>query len=66
MQVKSIAPWFGGKRTMAPAIVRELYRGWTFVDHTRLKTLHVQNGDGQTKNAPEVLIINGKSYAGAS
>lgn len=46
--------------------VRELYRGWTFVDHTRLKNLHVQNGDGQTKNAPEVLIINGKSYAGAS
>lgn len=24
MKIKAIAPWFGGKRTMAPSIVREL------------------------------------------
>lgn len=44
--------------------VRELYRGWTFVDHSRQKHLHAQNGRGaRPKEAPEVLIINGPSYA---
>jgi DNA adenine methylase len=44
--------------------VRDLYQGWTFVEKTRQKNLHVQNGRGsQLKEAPEVLIINGPSYA---
>lgn len=43
--------------------IRELYRGWTFVEHTRQKHLHAQNGRGaRPKEAPEVLIINGKSF----
>ncbi len=46
---------------------RDLYAGWTFVDHTRQKHLHAQNGRGaRPKEAPEVLIINGPSYAGPS
>lgn len=46
--------------------IRELYDGWTFVDHTRQKHLHAQNGRGsRSKKAPEVLIINGPSYAQA-
>lgn len=47
--------------------IRELYDGWTFVEHTRQKHLHAQNGRGaRPKDAPEVLIINGPSYgAGA-
>lgn len=45
--------------------IRELYDGWTFVEHTRQKHLHAQNGRGaRPKEAPEVLIINGPSYAG--
>ena len=44
--------------------IRELYDGWTFVEHTRQKHLHAQNGRGaRPKEAPEVLIINGPSYA---
>ena len=44
--------------------IREIYRGWTFVDHTRQKQLHSMNGRGQRKqDANEVLIINGPSYA---
>lgn len=44
--------------------VRELYAGWTFVSHTMNKQLHVQNGRGaRKKEALEVLIINGPSYA---
>lgn len=44
--------------------VRRLYDGWTFVEHTRQKNLHVQIGRGaRPKAAPEVLIINGESYA---
>jgi DNA adenine methylase len=44
--------------------IRELYKGWTFVEHTRQKHLHAQNGRGaRPKEAPEVLIINGPSYA---
>lgn len=47
--------------------VRELYSGWTFVEHTRQKHLHAQNGRGaRPKEAPEVLIINGPSYAGGN
>lgn len=46
--------------------VRELYDGWTFVDHARQKHLHSQNGRGaRPKEAPEVLIINGPSYGGS-
>ncbi|MCC7419834.1 MAG: DNA adenine methylase [Planctomycetaceae bacterium] len=44
--------------------VRELYKGWTIVDHTRQKHLHAQNGRGaRPKEAPEILLINGPSYA---
>lgn len=44
--------------------IRELYNGWTFVEHTRQKHLHAQNGRGaRPKEAPEVLIINGPSRA---
>lgn len=40
--------------------VRELYKGWTFIDCSRLKNLHQQNGRGQrSKEAPELLIVNG-------
>lgn len=44
-------------------LVRDLYPGWTFLDCTTSKNLHVQNRRGIGKvEAPEVLIINGKSY----
>lgn len=44
--------------------VRQLYDGWTFTEHTRQKHLHAANGRGaRPKNAPEVLIMNGPSYA---
>lgn len=44
--------------------IRELYKGWTFVEHTRQKHLHAQNGRGaRPKDAPEVLILNGESFA---
>ena len=47
--------------------IRELYDGWTFVCHTRQKHLHAQNGRGaRPKEAPEILIINGPSYAEAA
>jgi DNA adenine methylase len=43
--------------------IRELYDGWTFLDKTRRKHLHAQNGKGAAaKTAPEVLIINGPAY----
>lgn len=46
------------------AEIRELYEGWTFVEHHRQKHLHAQNGRGaRAKEAPEVLILNGPSYA---
>lgn len=42
---------------------RELYDGWTFIDCSRLKNLHQQNGRGaRSKEAPEVLIVNGLEY----
>jgi DNA adenine methylase len=44
--------------------IRAQYDGWTFIDHTRQKHLHAQNGRGaRPKDAPEVLIVNGPSYA---
>jgi len=44
--------------------IRELYEGWTFVEHYRVKHLHAQNGRGsKPKAAPEVLILNGPSLA---
>ena len=44
--------------------IRELYRGWTFVEKTRQKHLHAQNGRGaRPKDAPELLIINGPSLS---
>ena len=45
--------------------VRELYDGWTFVEHHRQKHLHASAGRGaRPKQAPEVLLLNGPSYAG--
>jgi DNA adenine methylase len=42
--------------------VRSLYVGWTVVEHTRQKNLHVQNRRGVGAcEAPEVLIINGEA-----
>jgi DNA adenine methylase len=42
---------------------RELFDGWTFVDCKMLKLLHQQSGRGErSKEAPEVLIINGPSF----
>ena len=47
--------------------IRQLYDGWTFIEHSRQKNLHAQNGRGaRPKEAPEVLIINGPSYAGTA
>lgn len=46
------------------AVVRELYRGWTFVDCMMSKSLAnegLRDRSGVTR-APEVLIINGPSY----
>lgn len=44
--------------------LHELYDGWTFRDCAMNKALHVQNKRGAEKSiAPEVLIINGPSYA---
>lgn len=40
--------------------VRELYEGWTFIEHSCRKNLTLQNGKGtKAKEAPELLIING-------
>lgn len=44
--------------------VRSLYDGWTFVDHGRIKGLHNAGRRGaESTKAPEILIINGPSYA---
>lgn len=44
--------------------VRKLYAGWTIVECSRQKNLHVQNKRGVGRcAAPELLIINGPSYA---
>lgn len=44
--------------------VRDLYEGWTFIDHAMQKRLHSQGARGsRAKAAPEVLICNGPSYA---
>lgn len=43
--------------------VRELYDGWTFIDCTRQKNIQAQNGRGERKkDAPELLIVNGKEF----
>ncbi len=47
--------------------IRELYEGWRFMEHYRMKNLHAFSGRGAPpKSAPEVLILNGPSYAAAS
>lgn len=47
--------------------IRELYDGWTFLECYRQKNLHAQNGRGaRPKEAPEILIVNGKAYYGAA
>lgn len=44
--------------------VRQLYDGWTFVPCTRQKNLRRSTGAGfKASEAPEVLIINGPSFA---
>lgn len=44
--------------------IRELYDGWTIIEHTRQKNVHAQNGRGaRPKEAPEVLLVNGPSLA---
>jgi DNA adenine methylase len=44
--------------------LKELYPGWTWLDCSRQKHLHVQNKRGMgRKEAPEVLLINGPAYA---
>lgn len=46
--------------------LRKLYAGWTFQELYRQKNLHVQNRRGAgAMEAPEILIINGPSYAEA-
>lgn len=43
--------------------IRELYAGWTIIEHTRQKHMHSQNGRGKRpKEAPEILILNGPSF----
>ena len=43
--------------------VRELYDGWTVLEHYRQKHLHAQNGRGaRPKQAPEILLVNGEAY----
>lgn len=43
--------------------LKELYPGWTFVDHSRFKQLHSQNKRGASESvAPEQLIINGREF----
>lgn len=45
-------------------LVRHLYRDWTMVDCAMGKGLHNAGRRGQTgKTAPEVLLINGESFA---
>lgn len=47
--------------------IRDLYAGWTFIEHTRQKHLHAQNGRGaRPKEAPEILIVNGPVYRGSA
>lgn len=48
----------------AHPLLDELYQGWTLVDRTITKGLHNAGKRGQKgKAAPEVLLINGPSYA---
>jgi len=44
--------------------IRDLYADWTIIEHTRLKHISSQCGRGvMAKEAPEILILNGPSYA---
>ncbi|HEX8325704.1 MAG TPA: DNA adenine methylase [Tepidisphaeraceae bacterium] len=44
--------------------LRAMYAGWTVVECTTQKNLHVQNRRGVGRcDAPEILLINGPSYA---
>ena len=44
--------------------IRQLYQRFTIIDCTRQKNLHVQNRRGAKRcDAPELLIVNGPSYA---
>ncbi|MCH8853398.1 MAG: DNA adenine methylase, partial [Planctomycetes bacterium] len=46
--------------------LHELYAGWTFRPMHMHKNLHVQNRRGSSRTlAPEVLLMNGPSYAEA-
>lgn len=46
--------------------IRGLYEGWTIVERSRQKNLHVQNKRGsQKQKAPEILIMNGPELAHA-
>lgn len=43
--------------------IRELYRGWTFIDKMRAKNISAQNGpDADRSKAPELLIVNGREF----
>ncbi len=43
-----------------------LYPGWTQIDCSRHKHLHVQNKRGSTRSeAPEVLLVNGSAFESA-
>jgi DNA adenine methylase len=45
----------------------KLYPGWTVIDCSRQKHLHVQNARGTgRKEAPEVLLVNGEPYGSAA
>lgn len=47
----------------AHPLLGELYPGWTQIDCSRQKNLHVQNRRGMGASvAPEVLLVNGKAY----
>lgn len=47
----------------AADVLKDLYRGWTWLDCSRHKHLHVQNRRGLgRKEAPEVLLINGPAF----
>jgi DNA adenine methylase len=47
----------------AHPLLKELYPGWTWLDCSRQKHLHVQNKRGTgRKEAPEVLLINGEPH----
>lgn len=49
----------------ASPLLEQLYPGWTVIDCSRHKHLHVQNKRGSgRKEAPEVLLVNGPVFSG--